>query len=179
MMHGSLPSGITPVVSQEQHVELERRARRFWVSIVVGLLGTQILIGGLSVYLSQSDPTVVVAPNYYNAAVNWDATRRARQGMELLGWQLEITSSPPAENRRQLSVRLLDRDKQPVTGYRVTGNFFHHARASDVDAVRFTEMEPGVYVANSRILNAGLWQSDLRIEGEAGIFADNRELAVR
>ena len=65
-------------VNPEDMQQLERRARRFWVSVIVGFLGLQVLIGVASVVLALNDPSVAVIPNYHQSALDWDVTHRAR-----------------------------------------------------------------------------------------------------
>ncbi|MEM8735406.1 MAG: FixH family protein [Planctomycetota bacterium] len=146
----------------------ERRAKRLWLSGVVALLGTQIVIGAFSIYLSKSDPTVAVVPNYYHNAVNWDATRRGFELMRDLGWQVAIVDSSHAAGQASFSIALTD-EEEPVSDRRITGKLFHHALAQERHQVRFQETRPGVYRVDLPAGKTGLWQLNLRIEGEHGI----------
>ena len=86
---------------------VERKARRVWVSIVVGLLGLQVVAGITTVVLATGDPTVAIIPNYHDSAVNWDTTRRARQLTDRLGLQVkpEVSAADEATGRRSRARR--------------------------------------------------------------------------
>ena len=75
----------TVPMNADELKQLERRARRFWVSVIVGFLSLQVVIGIVSIVLSISDPTLAVIPNYHQAALDWDVTHRARQLADQLG----------------------------------------------------------------------------------------------
>ncbi len=100
----------------EEFKRLERRARRFWVGIIVVFLGLQVLIGVASIVLSLSDPSVAVIPNYHQAALDWDVTHRARQLANQLGWNIDYNVIPSQEaGHRTLLVSILDRGGSPNT----------------------------------------------------------------
>ena len=50
----------------------ERRARRFWVSFICLILGSNVAMGFFAVYLALSDPSQSVIPNYYQTGLDWD-----------------------------------------------------------------------------------------------------------
>lgn len=161
-----------------ESAQLERSARRFWVSLVVLMLGIQVAIGATALYLANSDPTVAIIPNYYESAVNWDSTRRARELASNLGWSIRASVGPQLEGERLFRVELKSRDGMPVSNARVSAELYHHAKGADIHRIRLQESEAGIYIGNCTIAQAGLWQMDLHIEGEHGIAAENRVLYV-
>lgn len=156
----------------------ERRARRFWVGLVVTLLGTQVAIGMFSLYLSVGDPSNAIIPDYYRAAVNWDVTRRARELTQDLQWDVSPTVSQEVDGERVLSVRLVDGERQPVRGVHIRGQIFHHARGGERYELQFTEIANGMYATPTRLTQPGLWQLRLRMEGDHGIAEHEQELQV-
>lgn len=159
--------------------QAERKARLFWVSLIVGLLGIQVLIGGTSIYLAVSDPTSAVIPNYYDAAVNWDSTRRARELTIQLGWKIMPVVSEPTDGRRSIQIQVLSPGAEAVGGLNMSASIFHHARGSEIYQLRFQEVARGLYRATTTLTQAGLWQMDLQLEGDHGIAAQSRELLVQ
>ena len=157
---------------------VERRARRFWVGLVVGLLGTHVLIGVLSLYLSVGDASVAVIPNYYHSAVNWDVTRRARELTQELNWTISPSVSQIADDARVVRVELRNASGQPVRGIRVRAEVFHHARGGERYELRFTEISDGVYAAPTSLLKTGLWQVKLSMEGDHGTAEHEQALQV-
>ncbi len=50
----------------------ERKARRFWVGLVVGFLGLQLMTNVIAVIAATSQKEDVVVPNYYQKGLDWD-----------------------------------------------------------------------------------------------------------
>ena len=160
---------------------LERRARRFWVGMIVGLLGLQIGIGVVSVMLATGDPSAAVLPNYYESAVNGDVTRRARLKTGQLGWTIQYAVLAPerGQHAREIRVVIADPQHERVSGLNVAGRIYHHARGQQIFHVQFEETDPGQYVGHVPLVQSGMWQIDLRMEGAMGIAADNRQITVQ
>ncbi len=72
----SAQSITTPTLNRDELEQAERRARHFWVSLIVGLLGLQVAGGITAIFLSVGDPSMAIVPNYHQAALNWDVTSR-------------------------------------------------------------------------------------------------------
>lgn len=168
-------------VDQTSLEDVERRARHFWVSLIVGFLSLQVAIGIVAVYLAVSDPTVAVIPNYYQSAVNWDTTRRARELTGQLGWELTVNAGPviAQEDHRQLRLEVRSRDQAPVDDLMVSAKVFHHARGTEIHKLRLSGLGEGIYVSPIPLTQAGLWQVELQLEGEHGIASLSQELIVR
>ena len=160
--------------------QLERRARRFWVSVIVGFLSLQVVIGIVSIVLSISDPTLAVIPNYHQAALDWDVTHRARQLADQLGWQVDYNIVPSEHaGRRSLLVTILDRAGKPLPGLNVSAKLYRHARGSVMDKFKLTKVADGNYQADTKLTDVGLWQIELVIEGDHGIASLSREFEVK
>ena len=146
-------------------IRAERSAKRFWVSLVVGLLGLQLVIGFTSIRLALGDQFRVIVPDYHGAALDWDQTKAAFTRFESRGWQLEIQQlSIPAVAKSDdaeasvLSVQVKDSDGQPVTDLGLSAQAYHHARAGEVYNLGFEEQAPGRYQALGPFSHPGLWQ---------------------
>lgn len=160
--------------------QLERRARRFWVSVIVGFLGLQVLIGVASIVLALNDPTVAVIPNYYQSALDWDITNRSRQLADQLGWQIDYNVVPAEQaGQRSLFVTILDRDGKPVSDLNVSAKLYRHARGGNVDKFKLKAIADGNYQADTKLTEKGLWQIELCMEGEHGIASLSREFEVK
>lgn len=164
-------SNFTPGQPLQASDSNERRAKRFWVSLIVGLLGLQVLAGIGTVYLATNDPTVAVIPNYYQAGLDWDVKRRSLNQFQALGWQCEVQIDSVDTELQQRTFKVLVRDSNalPVADLRVTAKVYHHARGTDVHRLILDQTQPGEYVAIARLIQAGLWQVDLSLEGDHGL----------
>ena len=166
-------------LDHEKLEQQERQAKRFWCSVVVFFLGLQICLGATAVYLAHCDPTVAVIPDYYKSAVNWDATRRARQHMAKLGWKLEIQAEEPVSAERRVAVQVTGRQGQLVGGLRMTARVYHHARGDEVHQIAFREDSPGRYFGSTKLTQAGLWKFEFRLEGGHGVAESVEDIQVR
>jgi nitrogen fixation protein FixH len=181
MLTSSATSSLsTPSPSAAQLAHAERRARRFWVSLIVGLLGLQVLIGFGSIWLSLGDPTVAVVPNYHQKALDWDTTRRARQLTKTLGWQISpiVGVLDPDKHQRLVRIAIRDRSGKVVSNLNVSAQVYHHARGANIHELRFTETDPGYYEAAAGLAEAGLWELQLQMEGAHGVASEVRDLIV-
>ncbi len=153
--------------SQPEHARIERNAKRFWVSLVVGLLGLQLTIGFVAIGLATGDPSVAVIPNYHNAALDWDVDRRATTAAKRMGWTVEIQVSDVSDGggRRATSVSVHDDLGQPVDGLRIVGSVYHHARASNIERIDLPSVGDGRYLTLAPMQRPGLWQVEVFIDG--------------
>lgn len=168
------------VMNSDEMQQLERRARRFWVSVIVGFLGLQVLIGVASIVLALNDPSVAVIPNYHQSALDWDVTHRARQLADQLGWQIDYNVVPGEHaGQRTLLVSILDRDGKPIRDLNVSARLYRHARGGNVDKFKLKEVADGNYQADTKLTEKGLWQIELAVEGAHGIASLSREFEVK
>ncbi len=151
----------------DSEVIAERKAKRFWVSLVVVLLGIQLVIGFVAIRLATGDQSATVVPNYHQAALNWDETKKSLQAAKRNGWTLTLTASDVADGRglRAVELVVLDAGQQTVDALSVNGFVYHHALASDVRPIEFRSIGEGRYLAMAPMSRKGLWQVDLSIEG--------------
>ncbi len=174
------PPSKATVPSAAELAQLERSARRWWVSAIVGLLGLQVVIGIGSVILAVGDPTVAIVPNYHQKALDWDATQRAAQLTRKLGWKVSplVGLAVPDSGGRLVRIAIHDNQQQPVSELRLSAKIYHHARGTQIHELLFVETDAGFYEATIGLREAGMWQLQLQIEGKHGIASDVREMWV-
>lgn len=168
-------------LSPEELERVERRARRFWLTFVVGFLSLQVVIGITSIVLATNDPTVAVIPNYHSSAVNWDTTRRSRQLTNELGWTVTPVIGEVVEGtgRREFAIKVVGPNQDPISDLNLTAKLFHHARGAAIYELKLDEAKPGVYVGMTKLTQAGLWQVQVQMEGDHGIASISREVLVQ
>jgi nitrogen fixation protein FixH len=143
-----------------------RRAAWFWGSFVVGFLGLQVIIGIVAFFLATGDPSVAVVPNYYQKALDFDKQQAIELASSKLSWdaKVEISEIKTVEGYRDVDVRLLDRDGQPVKNLDGNLKLYHHARAADVQAVELEAVGDGNYRGRAKMPREGLWQIEMIFE---------------
>jgi hypothetical protein len=156
----------------------ERRARRFWVGMILILL-----FGSMSVWIGTAvvainDPSMSVLPDYHQQALRWDEVQQERAASDRLGWEVRlgleplgsqqafsgVLSKPPGRPISMAFVTLLDTAGLPVTGASGTLRYYAHARVKRVEQVDLFEQSPGVYRVPLTMDASGLWQWDLKIQ---------------
>lgn len=146
--------------SRERGKQLAGGVRRvpgpLW--LVFGLLAMNFAIVGATVTLASRDTHFAVEPDYYQRAVDWDATRLELERSDELRWdlRLEAADAVSATGKRTLTVRLNDQSGQPIRSARVDGLAFHHGAARSRTDVTFVERGPGIYQGDVPLVEAGL-----------------------
>ena len=145
----------------------EKKAKRFYIALVVFLFIIQSTIMGTVMHLAIGDPSAAVVPDYHNAALNWDETRRQREEAARLGWDVDFSASDVADERgrRAIQLSVLDSDGQAITDLVISGSLYHHALANDVIEVDLRSVGNGKYLALAPAARKGIWQLELAIEG--------------
>ncbi|NND98252.1 MAG: nitrogen fixation protein FixH [Pirellulaceae bacterium] len=152
----------------------ERRAKRFWVSLVVFLLGLQLAIGGVAIRVATGDRSAVVVPDYHNAALNWDATYAKRTALTRLGWQLSVQPSDvvDAGGLRAIRIGITDHEGGTVEGLNISAKAFAHAQANDITTFKLDAIANGTYQATAPLARNGLWDI------EFAFIADGEDVRV-
>jgi len=159
----------------------ETLARWLWCGVIFSLLGLQILMSSVAVFLSSSDPSNVIVEGYYEQALSWDQQRQTQADSDALGWKSAVTCGSPEglQAVRKLQITLQDRAGLPVAECLVKGQLFHHARAGEVFQIRFTETGPGLYAAAIPMQRSGLWELSLVASNPTGTFQEKKKILVK
>ncbi|MEL6106784.1 MAG: FixH family protein [Planctomycetota bacterium] len=160
-------------------LQVDRRAKRTWLLLVVALLGLQLTIGGIAIALATSDPSAVVVPNYHQSALDWDSEQASRRLIDELGWTFEMELSEAAGGDRWLHVHVQDVVGDPVDGLRIGLAAFHHARARNVIETQLDSIGKGRYQVLVPMSKAGHWELDFEIRLADRIARVKRTTEVR
>lgn len=153
--------------------------RRIFPGIIFALIGMNMTIVAITVWLATGDPSVAVEPDYYRKAAAWDETAAQQRANARLGWTASVTITPGAERGALLvQVRLTDRDGAPVLGAQVSATLFHNARAGDRIEANFTAAAGGVYLASSRCERPGVWRMRLLVQRGLETFTESLEFEI-
>ena len=158
---------MSTTMENESNKMAEKRAKRFWIALVVFLFIIQSTIMGSVMHLAIGDPSSAVVPDYHNRALNWDALRHTQEAAGRLGWDLGFKASDVVDGRgmRAIELRVVDAQGKAVDGLSVSGTLYHHARAGDVLQVSLPSAGEGRYIALAPASRPGQWQLELSIVG--------------
>jgi hypothetical protein len=150
-----------------ERVTAERRAKYFWVSLVVTLLTIQIVIGAVAIHLATGDPTVAMVPNYHQTALNWDQQKHVASAADRMGWTIDLKASDVADGqgRRAVEVAVLDQHGDEVDDLQLRATAYHHAAASDVCSFSVDSIGNGNYLALAPLGRSGIWNLRIEISG--------------
>jgi hypothetical protein len=145
----------------------ERKAKRFWVSLVVTFLGLQVIIGIASLRLATGDPSVAIVPDYHTTALNWDAQRRKNTAAERLGVHITVKASDVADGQgnRAIEVQIADDQAAAMSDFRLSAQLYHHVDANHVQTISFKNAGDGRYLSLAPMARPGTWQLELIVEG--------------
>jgi nitrogen fixation protein FixH len=138
----------------------ETRSRVFWVGMILALLGGQVLMLLLMVYVATSDQSFAIEPDYYQKSLRWDEHMAQVKANERLGWNLRVEVGETASvlGERTVVARLTGNDGTPLDGAQIDLVAFAHARASDRVSVTLLPQGDGAYENGLRFRRAGLWE---------------------
>lgn len=131
-----------------------------WPAIILGLLGGQVALSAIMIYVASSDPSFAVEPDYYQRAVSWDQRSR---GAELTA-SVAIANAADLRGEREARFTIREADGRSLRGALVTVVAFHHGRAADRKQATLREQDDGAYAARLPLRRAGLWEFRLTIE---------------
>ncbi len=135
-----------------------------WAWIVVGLLGVQMAGVVMMMRIAKDDAGFAVEPDYYEKAVRWDETARARASAERLGWGAEATLGPVIGRGGERELRVVvNAAGTGLTGATVRAEVFPHARSGQRSRVELVELEGGEYAARVAAVRGGLWEVRLEV----------------
>lgn len=120
-------------MNQSELHAANRRAAWKWGSLVVGLLGLQVVGGVVAIILATGDESVAIVPDYHQKALQWDQEMAVRRASEALGWNLDVQAVQADDGLPAGFVATLTDDRgQSIKVAEGNLRFYRHARAADV-----------------------------------------------
>jgi len=151
----------------------ERRAAFRWISFIVAILGTSVTVAMVMLYVSATDPSVGVEPDYYQQALHWDEHAAQRRVNAQLGWSIDLRENPADTiGQRELTLSLTDREGDPIEDATVGVVAFHNARAADRFAFPMLPAGDGLYTAVEPLKRAGRWEFRFTVVTPDSIFTE-------
>lgn len=144
----------------------------FWLGLILALLGGQILLMLVMVYLATIDASFAVEPDYYQKGLNWDATAAQQQENARLGWslQLDVEKLATALGERSVTMSLREKSGGPVDGAIVDLVAFPHSRGNQRQSAALEPVGGGQYETTIRFMREGLWEFRFVIRRRSDTF---------
>lgn len=134
----------------------ERRAARFWVLFLSGLIGINLLMAIIAIVIAAGDPSFRPMPSYGENAVDWETRRQWQRASDTLGWTARVQRSVSPSG---IEIELVDAQGHGVVGASGTVQAYHFTRADQCATVPVTASSdrPGVYLAAMDTARDGRW----------------------
>ncbi|MBI1190514.1 MAG: hypothetical protein GC200_07540 [Tepidisphaera sp.] len=130
-----------------------------WPLAIVGLLGMNMAIVGVTVYFATTSKTSAVVPDYYTKAVHWEDTQRQQATNRALGWKAAWRARAGEKGAPgDLEMTLVDGAGKAIRAAKVEFEVFHESDdTARVNGV-MPEREAGVYGAVVPLHRSGRWR---------------------
>ncbi len=166
--------------SVETQQKDERRAKRFYIGLVLLLFAIQATILGTALKLAIGDPALAVVPDYHQAALNWDESYRASLASDRLGWNVDVIVSKVSDSQgqRAISVELHNQQGKTLDDLNVDAVVYRHADAGAFQAVDLPSTGEGRYLGMASMPQQGLWQLEVTVDGAGEPMTLSRTLEL-
>ncbi|MES2305539.1 MAG: FixH family protein [Gemmatimonadota bacterium] len=136
------------------------RKDRIWPTIVITVLGANVVLGIVLARVANSDSHFAVEPDYYRKAVGWDSTMAQGSRNHALGWQVIPHIGPVASRgTTPLELEIRDATGEPLVGATVSVDAMAVAYANDAEQRDLpATAQPGHYAAPVNMAHTGLWE---------------------
>jgi nitrogen fixation protein FixH len=108
------------------------KASILWPGIILGFLGMNVTIVGITIAVTRIDSGYRVEPGYDVKALRWDEHKAARDKQIASGWKASCNVTAAQKDAATLNIALHDRDSNPIRSGLVTINAFHASRPNHV-----------------------------------------------
>jgi nitrogen fixation protein FixH len=128
--------------------------------LIFVLLGGQLLLMFVMVYLAISDGSFAIEPDYYQKGLNWDDTAAQLRNNQRLGWKADVQVGEDVSvlSERTVSCSLTDQAGRGLDGAEVELEAFPHVRGSERATVALSPAGNGLYQAKLRFGRKGVWE---------------------
>lgn len=134
----------------------------------IGVAAVLVLTVAANIYVmvrANDDPSVAIAPDYYQRAVRFDADQALRQRSARLGWRVSLEAARSSATEATVTAVLVDSAGAPIRGAIV--RIAAHAVARSNDVFTATATAAGdQYLAVLPVNRGGLWE--LNVEAVRG-----------
>jgi nitrogen fixation protein FixH len=162
-------TGLTAVKGSCQGDVKKVAAGFFWTAGIIGFFVLQAILWTVAITLTYRDPSHAVLEGYDQRALHWDEYQEQLRESKDLNWSCELETNASSERvgHQKMTLRIKDRDHQPVTGAVVMVKVFHRARAGEQQLLAFSEVVPGEYCAEATVQASNGWQFEINaVQGE-------------
>jgi nitrogen fixation protein FixH len=143
----------------------------------IGVVAVLVLTVAANIYVmvrANDDPSVAIAPDYYQRAVRFDADQALRQRSARLGWRVALEAARTSATEATVTAVLVDSTGEPIRGAIV--RIAAHAVARSNDVFTATATAAGdKYLVVLPVNRGGLWEMNVEaVRGSERFVATQR-----
>lgn len=141
----------------------ERRAARFWTVFILGLMGINLGVAAMAIWMAAGDPSFRPMPEYGEHAIDWQSRKNLQSKSDALRWKSSLERS---EDPQGIVIQLFDASGEPVVGCTGSIHAYHFTRANAHQKVNVAPLvgRPGCYLAPMDVSLDGRWQVTVELE---------------
>jgi nitrogen fixation protein FixH len=147
-------------------IKLENRSRRFWVMVILLLMGINLGIAMIAVKMAIGDVSIRPMPDYGEQAVTWQERIDALNKSKALAWTCQITKPSDAS---VLRMDLRDKDGKPIQGCTGQVRAFHFTSAGKRQLASLETTQTDDYQVAIDLMKPGLWQIAMTLRTVEGV----------
>ncbi len=148
----------------------------FYIAIVFVLfISADIVFAYIAI---KTNPGVTVQNAYdiglkYNVLIK-EAEEQEKSGIKsVLDWKIQ-------GGQLNLDFTLLDKDGNPLSGYKVSGHLVRPVQSGIDESCSFKEKKPGIYQAEQVLPIKGIWKVLIKAEGKSGkTFSHTQDIIIK
>jgi nitrogen fixation protein FixH len=151
-----------------------------WPGLVIAMLGGQIILMLVMVYMATSDRSFAVEPDYYRKAIRWDETVAEHRVSNQLGWRIKLSVADETDiyKNRDIDCTITDKAGRPIEGASVEMIAFAHARGSQRTELTLDPIAAGHYSSRLRVPRGGKWEFRIVVRRAEQTYTEIQQLVV-
>lgn len=147
-------------------VKLENRSRRFWIMVILLLMGINLGIAMIAVKMAIGDVSIRPMPDYGEQAVTWQERIDTLNQSKALGWTCQLTKPIEAS---VLRIELRDQAGKPIQGCTGQVRAFHFTSAGKRQLASLESTQTDDYQVAIDLMKPGLWQIAMTLQTAEGV----------
>lgn len=185
-MHAQLSS--TEVQQQEQ------LARFLWTGFILMFFAVQAIIWTIAILMTSNDSSHAVVRDFEAKSALPPSRAERTDANRALGWKTTLkvlsasnkqtgtnqvgTNQAGTQGPAEVELTLTDQNSSPIEIPSIDLTAFHCARAAEVQSIKLSPHQPGIYRGTMQLNKSGQWQFDGLIQREKETYFFGERLSL-
>lgn len=159
----------------------ENTAQLLWTAFILMFFMIQAVIWTIAITVTATDTSHTVVADYDELALKWDEVKKMQQASAELGWTCEINVGETADvlGNRNLTLKLKDRNGQPLENISLELTAFHRAHAAKPFHLSFTQVDSVTFSTILPVKKYGKWQFSGKAFNDDQLYLIEQTLPIK